>query len=400
MSDKPESPLDRNAILLLVLTALFSSHALDLGQLVIVAWDTLVQGKPTQKKYQVEAGLILAGTGLVVLAVIGARNALQEGSVKDTNTVLASLVTGLIGLSFSILDKTADPNGIPTQDTARGLIFVIVGGCVLLPPYLAMPSTRSGFRHASATLAGVGTAGLAALLLGAIVQFTFVVISWFCEGVCSARLETHYLSVGSPHFYISAPTAGAFAAALAVLSIDPTNNKDRWQHFTRNRRNLWLFGVVLVGVALSTLYALGSYYPQHGEIVTSNGMREGWMRQAAGAEIDRRGTVMMLLGLQMPGLVSAVLACWISPVPPRGWASVLREIALLVLAAGFGGACAWAVTEQVDGTGQLKGKEYYFIAAHAVTAALVMLSAWLPKYAHLIGSGQRKQPVTSDESNS
>ena len=386
MADQSETPLNLNSILLLVLTALLSSHALDLGQLGIIAWDILIHGEPTKTQFQVEAGLLVAGVGLVILAVIGARNALVVGDVNGTNTVLASLVTGLIGLSFSILDKTADQSGVPTHDTARGLIFVLVGGCVLLPPYLAMPSTRSGFRMATATLARVGTAGLVALLLGLALQLAFLILACICTGACSERLETEYLKIGATSFFISAPSAAAFAAAMAVLAVDPQNYKNQWVRFSANKRLLWLLGMLLVAATLSMLYSLGSYYPEHGEIVTPSGEeRSGWLRQVPGAELGRGETALLLFGLQMPGLVSAIFASWISPTPPQGRKQVVRDLALLVSAACFGGVCAWAVTVQVQATGQLLGKESLFIAAHATTSVFVTISAWTPKFSTVIG---------------
>jgi hypothetical protein len=384
-----EKPLSLSALMLLVLTALLSSHAMDVGRLLIVVWDMFVQGEPGQEKFRVEGGLLVAGVGLVILAVFGARNALRDGGTKEINVVLAVLVTGLLGLAFSILDKTADDNGLPTPDTANGLIFVVIGGCVLLPPYFAMPSTSARFRKATGTLLRVGTAGLITFVLGLLVQAVYLGMASVCADPCG-DLETGKLKLGDPAFFISAPSAGAFAAAMAVLATDPIVQKDQWDRFGAWRRGLWLGGMLLVGVVLSALYAIGSYYPKHGEMPTDGVLRDGWMRQVQGAELDRPDAVLMLALLHMPALLAAVLALMTGPAWPRGVSATVRTTALLAGAALVGGIGAFGVTVLVAGTEQLQGKEPYFVAAHGATAVAVMVGACVA-----IGRGRRAAPATN-----
>ena len=384
-----EKPLSLSALMLLVLTALLSSHAMDVGQLLVVVWDMFVQGEPGREKFRVEGGLLVAGVGLAILAVIGARSALRDGGTKETNVVLAALVTGLLGLAFSILDKTADENGVPTPDTANGLIFVLVGGCVLLPPYLAMPSTSAGLRKATGTLLRVGTAGLATFVIGLAVQSVFSATAYFCADPCGG-LEAGHLKLGASSFFISAPSAGAFAAAMAVLATDPIVQKDQWKRFDAWRRWLWLGGMFLVGMILSALYALGSYYPKHGEMMTGEGPRNGWMRQVPGAELDRPDAVLMLALLHMPALIAAVLALVTGPAWSHGVSATVRNTALLVGAALVGGIGALGVTFLVAGTEQLQGKEPYFVAAHGATAVAVMVGAWVAR-----GRGRLAAPASN-----
>lgn len=372
MAGTETSILTPGAVLVIVVSALFGAHAMDIGQLIVALYDAArSDGADSRAKFRVEGGLAVAGAGFVILIAMSASAAARTGTAKHYETLLVALVTGFLGLTFSILEKTADASGLPTKATARGLLYVGIGACVFLPPFLAMPWTSEGLSRAVRVLRQLAIASLVALFLGFLVQGVYVAIASACEGPCANLLEQGYLAIGTTSFFISAPWVASFIAGMAVLICDPFVHRSRWPQFSRVGRGIWLLTFVGVSALLSVLYSLGYYYPSHGSAPT------GWLQHSAADTIDRAGTVWMLLALNLPGLIAAIGGLLLVPVG-RGRPMVRAwDLPRAILALLMGGGGAWLVVQQLAPLAVLAGKEVYFIAAHAATALVVTVSAVL-----------------------
>ena len=372
MNNPTERIIAPASVMLIVVSAILGSHAMDIGQLAIALYDFWRPGTIFSKEeFRIEGGLIVAGAGFVVLLAIGARTARHDATTKSYETLLASLVTGFLGLTFSIIDKTTADTGLPTAATARGLIFVVIGACVLLPPFLAMPWTKVGLSRAATVLSRVAVAAVSALIIGLIIQAGYLLLAWVCTGACEMRLEQGRLPLGENRFYISAPSGAAFISGMAILICDPFVRKDRWPHFSAIGRSAWLSGFVAISCFLSVLYALGHYYPTHG---AANG-HVGWLHSAPNNELLRLNTVKLLLALNLPALIGAVINLTLVPKARAFEYLVLSDLVRMSVAIVFGAAGALFAVKLVEPLGALAGKELYFIGAHTLTSLTVTLCA-------------------------
>ena len=372
MNNPTERMIAPASVTLIVVSALLGSHAMDIGQLAIALYDLWRPGSVDSKEeFRVEGGLLVAGAGFVVLLAIGARTAKRDGTTKGYETLLASLVTGFLGLTFSIIDKTTADTGLPTAATARGLIFVVIGACVMLPPFLAMPWTSLGLSRAATVLSRVAVAAISAFIIGLFVQGGYSLLAWVCTGPCEIRLEQGSLPLGDNHFYISAPSGAAFISGMAILICDPFVRKDRWPQFSVIGRTVWLSGFVAISCFLSALFALGHYYPTHGE---ANG-HVGWLHSTSNFELFRLDTVKLLLALNLPALIGATINLTLVPKVQDHKCLGLQDFVRAVVAVVFGAGGAWFAVTLVEPLGALAGKELYFVGAHILTSLTVTLCA-------------------------
>lgn len=370
MNNPTERIIAPASVMLIVVSALLGSHAMDIGQLAVALYDFWRPGTIVSKEeFRIEGGLLVAGAGFVVLLAIGARTARQDGTAKSYETLLASLVTGFLGLTFSIIDKTTADTGLPTAATARGLVFVVIGACVLLPPFLAMPWTKVGLSRAATVLLRVAVAAVSALTIGLIIQGGYLLVAWVCTGTCEMRLEQGRLSLGENRFYISAPSGAAFISGMVVLICDPFVRKDRWPQFTAIGRSVWLSGFFAISCFLSVLYALGHYYPTHGE---ANG-HVGWLHSTPNSELFHLDTVKLLLALNLPALIGAIINLTLVPKVRKHKYLGVSDLVRMIFAVVFGAVGAWFAVTLVEPLGVLAGKEFYFVGAHTLTSLTVTL---------------------------
>ncbi len=355
---------DPSVVFSAVVTALLSSHAMDIGRLVMVAKDTLLGSEP-KPVFQVEAGLLVLGVGFLVLLVMNARKALASGTDDDHEALTTSIIVGLIGGAFSILDKTTDSNGIPQPETFNGLFYLAILSLILLPPILALPWNQDTRNSLTKLALRLGLAALSALAFAAALMLIYAGLGqlYHCETVDGTEIRCGYLTLGSTSFFLSAPAIAVLIAPWALLAVDPVVRPDHWSiRGTRWQRG-WMLSYLAAGVLLSVFYAGALYFPKHG--VPQN----GWMRSGPLDPITLQQTVLIFLALHLPALLGAAwCAATLKPQERRQRliATDVRGLTVVTVIAAFAaGWVAWTISGRA---GMESGNIWLFIAAHAVTA--------------------------------
>lgn len=361
-----------------VITALLSSHAMDLGQLLIVFRDTLI-GTTTQSEYQVEAGLLVLGLGFIVLLVMNAKKALSSGEKEDHEALSVSIIVGLIGGAFSILDKTSNSFGVPQTATFEGLFYLAIVSLIFVPPVLFLPWTRQSRTQLTMLSLRLGLAALAALTLTATLMLTYYGIGqiYSCEEINGVEFRCGYLSLGSTSFFLSAPVIATLVAPWSLLAVDPLVRRERWSAVGKKWPIAWLISFLVAGSLLSLYFALSLYYPKHGE------PGHGWMRAGPFDPITSVQTVLFFLALHLPSLMGAAWSALVlKPQEGRPWirnSDSLSLGAVAVVATIAASYVAWNISGRA---GMESGNLGFFVFSHAFTAlstaAAVIIAYRLP----------------------
>ena len=336
-----------------VLSALFGSHAMDLGALVRF----LTKGVPPEDDpYSAEYGLIVLAFGFLILVVTSGRQARRGGTAGDHDTFAAGIVVGLTGGFFSILDKTSR-DGVPGLETAKGLLILCAIVFLFALPLLAL--VREGNRRTTMAMRlaiGCAIAGTGA----AIAQMGFERIA-LESGVPLGGPFTP----ASTSFFLSALPVVALCAGWAMVAVDPLLNPARWREGIVRRRFGWLAAYILVALVLSAAYAAGPYALKHLDPET------GWMaRNGLGTE----AAIALFWGLQIfPVLYAILAALHLRPVPGQPF---LARRDLPVLAGVFlaGAACAALLAAAVFRTEPLTtAGTALFATGHGLAASFATL---------------------------
>ena len=200
-----------------VLSALFGSHAMDLGALVRF----LTKGVPPEDDpYSAEYGLIVLAFGFLILVVTSGRQARRGGTAGDHDTFAAGIVVGLTGGFFSILDKTSR-DGVPGLETAKGLLILCAIVFLFALPLLAL--VREGNRRTTMAMR---------LAIGCAIAGT---------GAAIAQMGLERIALGSgvplggpftpasTSFFLSALPVVALCAGWAMVAVDPLLNPAGWR---------------------------------------------------------------------------------------------------------------------------------------------------------------------------
>ncbi|WP_419904867.1 hypothetical protein [Kiloniella sp.] len=362
----PSSPSSRSVLLPAVISALFGSHAMQIGQLIIVAWD-LSRGKTPQKIYQVEMGLLVLGIGFLVLLFIGVKKALHSQELKDLEGVAVSIIVGLLGGMFSIIDKTSDASGIPGDRTAVGLFYLVILTCIFVMPVLSISWSKFGLNHIAILMGRLTIASLIAGFLTGLLQLFYRAASGLLSNILYPELfaEGHF-QFGRTSFFLSAPMAAMLLAPWALLLIDPLIRPSRWLNKTNSWVQYWVIGYIALAFLMSAMYALGFYYPKH---------ENGWLSLPNTGQIT---TIVLFLSLHMPGLFFAAFGLYVSR-PQEGDHWMQSKDFLLYLGAfcvGLSGATL--VSYLIFGThGMTLIKAILFCVGHGITAMAIVFSVLL-----------------------
>ena len=264
---------------------IFGQYAQDVGQWVVCGHHAWVnRGDPDAAACAKKAieGALLIGTFLSVVATIMGAAAAAHLGRQDPTEAVRTMVAALLGAFLAICKTAAEEKGYP--DPSRlGKATLIYVGCilVLLPPFLAARSGKDAMR----LVAPIAIAMLTGVLLG-----------WLLQGVAELFWIGKHDRFSSGKFIVapSATVTGGAAFGMALLMIRPEERRGTWQ---------WTLSIVLGGVLLATAWAGINYYGEHGNA-------GGWLAKAGAGRLQ---TVLLCLGLLLPGVIAAGLARATSP---------------------------------------------------------------------------------------
>ena len=344
-----------NAVLLAIVTALLGSHAMDLGRILILGYDSL-RGVPSSDRFQVEGGLLVLAAGFLVLVLLNARKAMHEDDPDAHSGFATGIVVGLLGGAFSILDKTSDENGIPTPDTAQGLFILLVAAGLFVAPLLSLPWRRA---RLPAFMQRLAIAVLAAALVGGALQYVLDLWGTYA----SPFPPVGKFTFGTTSFYLSAPPVAGLIAGWALVATDPLLRPECWREREAAWRWTWSGIYLSAAVALSALYAVGPYALRNAD---------GWFETHG---YGAGGLAGALLGIHLPALFGCVAA--LAVLKPRPGETMLRRTDLSALTLVFAGAALLAlwVGNGLATVGEMTaGMAWLFAMVHGLVAVIALIA--------------------------
>lgn len=319
------NPRRSNPILLPVLTALGTTHAFDLGALIVVLDDAIRDGSSTQEKYQTEAGLLVIAFGLAVVLLVKLRKALKEGDEEALHGCATLVIVAIVGGFFAILGKTKADDGSFTEQTARSLYFFVVISVILLAPFVPASWDSKGLRRFAQVYRTMLRVIFMALLPMAFLQLLYAYAQYMPLGAINSALSPTPPHFGDNGFFVSAPWVTGLFAAWVFLSVHPTTQLDYWRF---ERPWIWACGFFLLGLCLIAGFVRLIYLPDHHD--------NAWL-----VDLPHDGQFLRAFGvfllLQLPLLAMPMLAAL---TPRRSWLGTKGWAALAAL---VGGLASWSV---------------------------------------------------------
>lgn len=331
--DEPKQII-RSSLILPILAALLSSHAEQLGGLYTGISNLF--GHASIEEYRLEAGLVTLAFGLVILTNIRARKALQSGDMENMSELFPTLLVGIVGGFFAVMDTKLSDKGIFLEGTLRSLYLFSVTAIILLIPMSRSLSSQLQVKNVVEIYRDQGMVILLALAIAGTVHW----------GLKSSHLLREV---------ISAPSAAALFAAWAFLAVDPVLNQKRW---TMKRPWWWLIALSGLGFLLVAGFAQLIYFEDH--------KGDAWI---VAQENPRTSVTVVFFALQIPAILGAIsMALAFRPCSALiGKAAARASAVCLVIAIGAAFAF-FASNILIPGFDLGEKKFVLFLFAHGVTA--------------------------------
>lgn len=361
--DKESSSQNARIIGVAIVSALLGTHALELGDLIILYFDRWTGEDQPNKKSRVEFGLLVLGFGFLVLTALEILKWRRAAQAANFESVLSAIIVGLIGGFFSIVKNTASKDGYLTGDTANALFYLVAIGAVFVLPISVVVRNPASARF----IFGLCVASGVAFLAGGILLLAMKNIGTFCSGgACGQSLESMHFNPSTTSFFMSSPMAAALFAPWALLSVDPVVRPQRWPSSAGHWKYGWFLMFLVIMLGLVTVYALGIYWPKH------SGEPGGWLHHYS---VPIYTVFICFLLLQMGVVVFAMLYLF-----------ALRRFRRIL-----GGTSTWLLSAFLIGSGlsqvviwllpspEMQGwiKQALFVFSHGMTCLLTIGACFL-----------------------
>ncbi|MFK7875945.1 MAG: hypothetical protein AB8B71_09235 [Paracoccaceae bacterium] len=317
-----------NPVLLPILTAMGTTHAFEIGTLVVIMRDILLGSEPSEQRHQVEAGLLAIAIALVLVLSVKLRVALKKHDEEALHGCAVLVVVAIIGGFFAILSKTRDATDGFGDQTERSLYFFVVISVILLTPFISATWDSLGLRRFGQIYRAMMQVTFVALLITGLQQFIFEYAYLLPLGALNVALASGGADFGSTGFYISAPMVAALFAPWAFLTVQPVVRPEQWN---LTAPYLWVAAYLILGVLFIAGFVKLIYLPDH-EMAT-------WLVQFNDAEKFYL-TFRIFLLLQAPLLVMPVLAMLCLRGRLADWLIVIASV-------GLGTLCSWLLVNEM-----------------------------------------------------
>lgn len=367
----------RPSYLILIVVALLSSHAYEIGRVIIWARRAILCGmavvaddKPgcgtPSKLAEIEAGLLAVGIGFVAATLIALTRALRTPTTGGSPAadVVNAAVVALVGCAFAIMKSTWTDLG-PTGMTAQALFY-----WALLAWLVVTPIAFARVDNGAASVLRIWRVWMTALLVGGVLT-----------AVPQVAAEQAFSSLGNGALApasglpgpfgerkdasIVAPTAyGLLVAPWLALALHPHAEPNCWRFASAQGRWLWTAAQSLAALSIAAAYAAVDYAG-----------RQAWLEQSA---LGGGSAVGIFLSVLAPVVAAALIAwaagwmCGGGTGRPAGAARALGPtLALILGVAGAGAAVALILWGRTSVTPAIAA---VFVATQAVAGALTVLA--------------------------